>query len=326
VLRTRLYRGGNLEASDFDPARVSDYLAEPATVVWVGLDDGSTGSELARVADELGLNPLAVEDALHGRQRPKVDRYADHLFLSVHAVSFDEQTSSVSSTEIAVFASDRYLVTVPQGPDFPMRRVCEAWDASPDLAAYGVGFLLHGLLDVVVDGHFDTVQGLEDAMDDLEDLLFAEPPRPREVQRRSFALRRALVRLRRLVVPTREVVNGVMRRDLGVVGPELLPYYQDVYDHVLRAADGVDALRDLVTTVVDTSLNIQSNRMNEITKRVSGWAAIVAVPALVTGYYGINVRTWPHAGNALVGGIVALALMVGLGLLLYLGFRSRDWL
>ncbi len=326
MIRTRLYRNGNLEATDFDCARVSDYLAEPDTVVWMDLDDGSDPSELATVAEELGLNPLAVEDATHGRQRPKVDRYADHVFLSVHAVRFDEPTSTVSSAEVAAFASSRYLVTVRQQPDFPMRRVCDAWDGSPDLAKYGVGFLLHGLLDVVVDGHFDAVQQLEDAIDDLEDLLFGEPPQPREVQRDSFALRKALVRLRRLTVPMREVVNALMRRDLGIVGPELLPYYQDVYDHVLRAADGVDALRDLVTTVVDTSLNIQSNRMNEITKRVSGWAAVVAIPALVTGYYGINVRTWPHSGSSLVGGVVALVLMFGLGVLLYLGFRARDWL
>jgi magnesium transporter len=325
VIRTRLYRNDNLEATDFDPARVSDFLAEPDTVVWMDLDQPHA-ADLTTVAEELSLNHLAVEDAMHGRQRPKVDRYSDHLFVSLHAVWFEPGERILSSAELAAFVSTRYLVTVRQQPGFPIERVRDAWDASPDLAKYGVGFLLHGLLDVVVDGHFDAVQDLEDAMDDLEDLLFDESPKPREVQRRSFALRKALVGLRRLIVPTREVVNGLMRRDLGIAVPELLPYYQDVYDHVLRAADGVDALRDLVSTVVDVNLNIQGNRLNETSKKVTAWAAIIAVPAVVAGYYGINVRTWPPAGNGLIGGIVALALMFGFASLIYLGFRSRDWL
>jgi len=181
------------------------------------------------------------------------------------------------------------------------------------------------LLDVVVDCHFETVQRLDEAIEELEDILFDKQPRGPEVQRRSFELRKSLVLLRRVVLPTREVLNALMRRDLKIVDDTLMPYYQDVYDHVLRAADWTDSLRDLVSTIVETNLTIQGNRMNEIMKQVTSWAAIVAVPTLVTGYYGMNVRIFPAAGS-LTGGIIALILMATGVVVLYRMFKQRDWL
>jgi magnesium transporter len=130
-------------------------------------------------------------------------------------------------------------------------------------------------------------------VEELEDQLFGTVPRGLQVQRRSFQLRKSLVLLRRLVIPMREVVNDVMRRDLRVVGENLAPYYQDVYDHVLRAAEWTDSLRDLVNSILETNLVIQGNRLNIITKKVTGWAAIIAVPTLITGYFGMNV---PYPG------------------------------
>ena len=145
-----------------------------------------------------------------------------------------------------------------------------------------------------------------------------------EVQRRSFQLRKSLVLLRRVVLPMREVVNAVMRRDLHVVGDDLVPYYQDVYDHVLRAADWTDSLRDLVTSILETNLTIQGNRMNIITKKVTSWAAIIAVPTFITGFYGMNVP-YPGFSNH-VGLIVAVAIMLVSGVALYGVFRRNDWL
>ena len=167
------------------------------------------------------------------------------------------------------------------------------WDDNADLAKHGVGFLLWGLLDVVVDSHFDTVESLDTEIEELEDLLFDNSPRAPEVQRRSFELRKSLVMLRRVVLPTREVLNALMRRESVFVDDVLMPYYQDVYDHVLRAADWTDSLRDLVSTILETNLTIQGNRMNEIMKAVTSWAAIAAVPTIITGYYGMNVRIFP---------------------------------
>jgi magnesium transporter len=175
-----------------------------------------------------------------------------------------------------------------------------------------------------VDGHFEAVQSMDDTVESLEDYLFAENPQGMDVQRRSFELRKSLVLLRRIVIPMREVVNALMRRDLHVVSDDLMPYYQDVYDHVLRAADWTDSLRDLVTTILETNLTIQGNRMNIITKKVTSWAAIIAVPTFITGFYGMNV---PYPGfSEKVGFFLSVAFMLVAGFGLYWVFKRKDWL
>jgi magnesium transporter len=145
-----------------------------------------------------------------------------------------------------------------------------------------------------------------------------------QVQRRSFELRKSLVLLRRIVIPMREVVNALMRRDLHVVTEELMPYYQDVYDHVLRAAEWTESLRDLVNSILETNLTIQGNRLNVITKKVTSWAAIIAVPTLITGYYGMNV---PYPGfSERVGFAISVFVIVIAAVVLYLVFKRKDWL
>jgi magnesium transporter len=324
VIRTRVYRNGTCAHEDFDPARISDFLEENGTVVWMDVSQ-PTAKEFALIAEEFSLNPLAVEDALHERQRPKLDHYDDHVFISLYDVHLDHDSGELVSAELAVFASARYLITVQKSPGMSPDEVVQRWDDNGDLAKHGVGFLLWGVLDVVVDGHFDAVQSLDTEIEELEDLLFDESFRGPEVQRRSFELRKSLVMLRRVVLPTREVLNALMRRESVFVDDALMPYYQDVYDHVLRAADWTDSLRDLVSTILETNLTIQGNRMNEIMKAVTSWAAIAAVPTIITGYYGMNVRIFPGA-DTVSGGVVALVLMVVGVAALYVAFRRRDWL
>jgi magnesium transporter len=324
MIRTRLYRNGTCTEEDFDPEVISDHLAEDDTIVWMDVCQ-PTEAEFAVVAEEFDLNPLAVEDALHERQRPKLDHYDDHVFISLYAVHLDHDSGELVASELAVFAAPRYLITVRKTADLSIDPLVRRWDDNADLAKHGVGFLLWGLLDVVVDGHFDTVESLDTEIEELEDLLFDDSFRGPEVQRRSFQLRKSLVMLRRVVLPTREVVNALMRRESSFVDDALMPYYQDVYDHVLRAADWTDSLRDLVSTILETNLTIQGNRMNEIMKAVTSWAAIAAVPTVITGYYGMNVRIFPGA-STLLGGIVALVLMVVGVAVLYVTFRRRDWL
>jgi magnesium transporter len=323
-LKTRVYRNGVCERVDFSPEQISDYLEEDDAVVWLDVTD-PTAVEFELIAEEFKLNPLAVEDARSQGQRPKLDHYDDHVFISLYDVDLDRETGQLDAVELSVFAASRYLITVRRNSRFDMADVVKRWDDNADLAKYGVGYLLWGLLDVVVDGHFETVQELDDEIEKLEELLFDDHPRDPEVQRRSFELRKSLVLLRRVVLPTREVVNALMRRETHLVDSALMPYLQDVYDHVLRATDWTDSLRDLVSTILETNLTIRGNRMNEIMKAVTSWAAIVAVPTLVTGYYGMNVRIFPGAAS-LTGGIVALALMVIGVIVLYIAFKRRDWL
>jgi magnesium transporter len=324
VIRTRLYRDGQCLDEDFDPERISDHLADDACVVWLDLESPKP-NDLALIADEFGLNPLAVEDATSGRQRPKVDHYDDHLFISLYDVTLDSRTEQLTAHELAVFAAPRYLITVRKTAGYSIDPVVERWDDNKNLAQHGVGYLLWGLLDVVVDGHFDTVQRLDDKIDGLEDLLFSPAETSTLVQRQSYELRKSLVQVRRVVLPTREVLNALMRRESGLVDEAMIPYYQDVYDHVLRAADSTDSLRDLVSTILETHLTIQGNRANEIMKKVTSWAAIAAVPAVITGYYGMNVLTFPRAGTD-AGGFVAIGLMAAIVAGLYMMFRRWGWL
>ncbi len=175
-----------------------------------------------------------------------------------------------------------------------------------------------------MDGHFEAVQSLDDAVESLEDQLFSDVPQDMQVQRRSFELRKSLVLLRRIVIPMREVVNALMRRDLHVVRDELMPYYQDVYDNVLRASEWTESLRDLVNSILETNLTIQGNRLNVITKKVTSWAAIIAVPTLITGFYGMNV---PYPGfSRQVGFVTSVTVMVIAALVLYIIFKRKDWL
>jgi magnesium transporter len=321
--RTRLYRDGRLELEGFPVADISDYLDDKAVTIWLDLRDPDR-DDLDVLSEEFGLHPLAVEDAVNERQRPKLDRYSSHLFLTAYGAKLDTGTGELITSELAAFVTERALITVRKDDGLDIGAVAERWDASADLAKFGVGYLLHGLLDYIVDGHFEAVQSMDDAVEDLEDDLFAANPQGIEVQRRSFELRKSLVLLRRIVIPMREVVNSLMRRDLHVVSDDLMPYYQDVYDHVLRAADWTDSLRDLVTTILETNLTIQGNRMNVITKKVTSWAAIIAVPTFVTGFYGMNV---PYPGFSRTAGLfAAVGIMLAAGALLYLVFKRKDWL
>ncbi len=323
--RTRVYRDGKLAAEGFPVADISDYLAEDdTTIIWLDLHDPDR-EDLAVLSEEFGLHPLAVEDAVHEHERTKLDRYASHLFLTAYGVHLDQATGQLATSEISAFITTRALITVRKDDGLDVGAVVSYWDGSPDLARYGVGFLLHGLLDNIVDGYFWSVQALDDDIESVEDDLFEDNKRDQTtVQRRSFELRKSLVLLRRVVLPMREVVNTVLRRDLGIVNDQLMPYYQDVYDHVLRATEWTESLRDLVTTILETNLTVQANRMNVITKKVTSWAAIVAVPTFVTGFYGMNV---PYAGFGKAWGVgVAVLIMIVTSVTLYAVFKAKDWL
>ncbi|MFI1162755.1 magnesium transporter CorA family protein [Streptomyces sp. NPDC020801] len=324
VTRSRLYHDGTLVLEDFPASDVAGHLTDPESVVWLDLYRPGP-AEFTMLGEEFGIHELALEDAAQRGQRPKLDRYRTHEFLSAYSVAVGPNGSELSYSEIAVFLTSQAVITVRKDDGFDIGNVVARWDDSPDLAGHGVGFLLHGLLDHLVDGHFAAVQQLDDDIEELEGLLFAAGRRQIEsVQRRTFALRKSLVQLRRVVLPMREVVNSLMRPGLHVITDPLVPYYQDVYDHVLRATEWTESLRDLVASVMETNLSVQANRMNLIMKKVTSWAAIIAVPTAITGFYGQNL---PYPGFGRQSGfITSAAVIVVLSALLYLTFKRKDWL
>ena len=234
-------------------AEVSDYLADGRNVVWFDLCS-PTVEELAVVGEELGLHELAVEDVHNDHQRPKVDIYDNHLFIAVYAAHFDGE--NVDLAEVDLFVTANALVTVRQSDRFDIDEVLRRWDAAPHLAGHGVAFLLHGVLDYVVDGHLAVVQELDAQAETLEDALFEERPSSgRELQRRMYDLRKATVRFRKVTMPMREVVGTLRRRDQELAAdPRMAPYYEDVYDHALRASEWVESLRDLLANMRETRL------------------------------------------------------------------------
>ncbi|WP_238015094.1 magnesium transporter CorA family protein [Dactylosporangium sp. AC04546] len=323
MARTRLYRNGELEAEDFPLDDISEYLRDADAVVWLDLTDPGQ-ADYDRVQEEFGLHQLAIEDASSPHERPKLMHYAQHLYCNAYAIDFDDESGGLGVHEVSAFLTKQALITA-HAADFDMAAVVKRWDETAELAGSGVPWLVHGLLDVIVDGQYDAVQALDEALESLEDRLFEETPQAiRQVQQRSFRLRKSLGRMRKVALPMRELVNGLMRAREGVVDDEMMPYFHDLYDHVLRVTEFTESLRDFVATILESNLAVQGNRMNNIMKKVTSWAAIIAVPTAVTGYYGQNLPFPGYEQHA--GFVISAVLIVILSVGLYVAFRRKDWL
>ncbi|EWT00991.1 magnesium transporter [Intrasporangium oryzae NRRL B-24470] len=331
-MTTRQWRDGQAVASDFPLSEVSERLEEDGSLIWVDLCDPGR-AHLAELAGELGLDSHAVEDAVTAYERPKATRHARHTFLTVYATRLDpgdptpgRRESRLVTSRISAFVLPRGIITVRSDDTFDMAPVLERWNEDPELLRLGVGALVHGLLDTVVDGHFEAIQRLDDAIEGLEDLLFDDRGPSHEVQVRTYRLRKELVELRRVVLPMREVVNAVLRHRSELEGrhTELDGSYDDLYDHVLRASEWTESLRDMITTVFETNLSLQDARLNTVMKKLTGWAAIIAVPTAVTGWFGQNV---PYPGFGKGSGVLMSAgVILGIGVVLYIVFKRKSWI
>jgi magnesium transporter len=320
----RLYRDGLLEADDLDTSRINVVLEEPGTILWVDLEE-PTERDIAMLGEEFGFHPLALEDSLHPHQRPKIEQFESYFFLVAYGATVEG--NELLEHEIAAFVSRRYLVTVRKGPVFDLAGVIKRWEAHSVLSKEGGGYLLYVLLDEIVDGYFAALDVFEDRTEAIEESVFgtAADPEQRAAQNQIFQLKKELVKFRRAAAPLRDVLDVMQRRLVDVVTVPLEPYYRDVYDHVLRATDFVDGLRDLLSSALEAYLSVVSNRLNEVMKRLTSWAAIILVPTLIAGIYGMNFRNMPEL-DWRFGYPGALALMTGSGLLLYRSFKKRDWL
>jgi len=294
-VRGRVWRAGKPQ-EDFEFSAISDYLVEKDTLVWADIYDPDHEA-LKELAKELGLNDWAVEDAVADAERTKATVYKTHTFFTVYAVTSvddvdDEDTQSRLTTHrISGFVLPQGLITVRLSPEFDIDSVSTRFDELGG-QQYGVGSLVHGLLDVVVDGHFVAVQCLDDAIESIEDDLFADSNPKAGLQRKTFRLRKDLVELRRIVLPMREVVNAIQHRRLDAkTAPELDPLYAD---------------------------------LNTVMKKLTSWAAIIAVPTAITGFYGQNVN---YPGVQTFGGFVTSSTIILLLVaVLYISFKRRDWL
>lgn len=292
-------------------------------VIWIDVPDPDSGA-LTQVAEQMGLSALLVEDAVSHHERAKAVIEEHYLFLNCYAVRYDADSAEITTYEISAFATKSVLVTVRISAWAYAAELQRRWETSPAQCRCGAVGLLHALLDTVVDGHSDAIETLDDEIDTFGDAIFDDRPLTHDEHLRIFRIRRALVRLRRVAMPMREVLNTLTRRDSDLIPDPLQPYLRDVYDHVLRVSEQAESLRDTVTDLFETNLSLQDQRMNTIMKKLTSWAAIIAVPTAVTGYFGQNV---PYPGFGREWGFAAsLAVIVVMAGVLYLTFRHKDWL
>ncbi|SDB80033.1 magnesium transporter [Raineyella antarctica] len=328
IARSRSWRGGLVVDDDVRPDEVAAAVQAADGLVWIDLLRPGV-DELTELTEDLGLPATAVEDALEPWERPKVARHEDYLFFTVYAARLVPSEEGevlggrITTGRVSGIVTPRALLTIRIDDEFDMADVLRRWEESSDLLRFGSGALVHGLFDVVVDGHFDTIQQLDDEAERLEDLLFGQRRTSSAFIRQVFELRKHLVQVRRVVLPMREVVNTLLRHRAGE-SDGLDSWYDDLYDHVLRASEWTESLRDMVTTLFETNLSLQDSRLNQIMKKLAGWGAIIAVPTAITGWFGQNVPYWGFSqpfGVALSAGLI-VATSAGL----WAVFRANDWL
>lgn len=318
----RAWRDGHVVAEHVTPADVVGLAHDPDVLVWIDIV-APTPDSLAVLANELGLPPTAVEDAFGPKERPKLIRHDTHLFFTVYAVQPTDSTPApLALSRISGWVMPAALITIRLEDAFDMSVVVRRWEEDPDLLSAGSGALVHGLLDTVVDDQFAWIESLDERVEDLESDLFDKRQAGAPFARTLFDVRKELVTLRRIVLPMREVVSGLLR-DTSSDNPGLRPWFDDLYDHVLRAAEWTESLRDLVASVFETNLALNDQRLNTIMKKLASWAAIIAVPTAVTGWFGQNV---PFPGFSEPAGLWLSVVLMTVGSVgLYIIFKAKDW-
>ena len=324
-MRGIAWRDGAVEDESVSLEELAGLAHDPSRLLWVDLVD-PTAADMAVLAGHLGLPATTVEDVLAPHERPKLVRASDHEFFMTYAVRLDggESPKRLVTSRVSGLVLPHALVTIRADDAFDMDEVVRRWNEDPALLAKGTGALLHGLLDAIVDEHFDTVQELDDAIEGLEDTLFERGAgTSHDFVRQIYGLRKDLVQLRRVVLPMREVVNGVLRHRVDE-DALLGRLYDDLYDHVLRAAEWTESLRDMVTTLFETNLSLQDIQLNQVMRKLAAWAAIIAVPTAVTGWFGQNI---PYLGFQRSLGVWLSALLIAGGSGgLWVLFRRLHWL
>jgi len=322
VVNSVAYAHGR-KLADVPIADVSEALAKQAdSFVWIGLHEPD-GPLLRQVQQEFELHDLAIEDALVAHQRPKLERYGAGIFVVLRTARCVDRGIEFGETDI--FVGPRYVVSVRHGASSlsyaDVRARCEA---TPGLLGKGPAFVLYALMDFVVDQYFPIVDTLEDELEALEEDVFGQKF-DRETTTRIYRLQRGLVDVKRAISPLIDVCNRLTRWDNDLIPDDVRAYFRDVYDHVIRINELVDTLRELLTTALEANLSLIAVSQNEDMKRLAGWAAIIAVPTMIAGIYGMNFRFMPELEWRWAYPTV-MVVMLGLCGFLYYKFRQSGWL
>lgn len=290
-------------------------------LMWIDLQDPSP-TELQRAADHFTWHQLAVEDATVRHQRPKLDIFDDYQFIVFYALEIVDQRPVAH--EISMFAGENYVVTIHTDAMHVIAETAQRWnDNVVKNGMHGPGLLVYSLLDAIVDGYFPVLDSIADTVEDLEEAVFSG--KGLSHQKEVFRLKKELMIVRRIVGPEREVMNSLVRRDAPLFNDKEITYFQDVYDHLLRITDSIDAYRDLLSSVLDASLSMTSFRLNETVKTMTSSTIVLMSVTLVAGIYGMNFVNMPEL-QWTYGYPFALLLMVLIGGGLIVILRKIDWL
>lgn len=315
------YQDGR-KIGDIEIRRISDYLQRPNCFVWVALHD-PTAAELNDMQRAFGLHPLAVEDAQAGHQRPKIEEYGDSLFSVLHIVEPNKDEFHVG--ELAIFAGRNYLLSVRNLAEKGFQDVRARCEREPELLRQGPGYILYALMDAVVDRYFPILDMLENELDSIEGRIFAPKGVPRENIEALYALKQRLMVMKHAVTPLLEGVSNLSGARVPILCAGITEYFRDVYDHLQRLNQTADSIRDTVGTAVSVNLSMVTLQENETMKRLAAYAALLAVPTMIAGIYGMNFEHMPelkwHYGYAL-----SLLVMTGLDIYLFFRFKRARWL
>lgn len=308
----------------FDRCQEARSADDPsAPLVWIDVAcPGPAEEEFLR--DRLRFHPLAVEDCVRGRQRPKLDRYPGYFFLVMYAAAVNPERERMALHEVHIFLGRRYIVTVHDHKVNEFGEVLARWRANPETFRT-VGNLAHAIMDLIVDHYFPVADHFADRVEELEANAFERPMETQAGLEQLLAVRRELTIFRKVLGPQRDVMSTLLRRDLPFLSADLLLYFQDVHDHLMRVVEELDTLRDLLTGAMEAQLSAASNQLNVTMRVMAAWSIILMAITLVAGIYGMNFHLMPELTWRL-GYAWALGLMVAIGLVLFAYFRRRGWI
>lgn len=319
------YENGQ-KLADIDKAQISDYLKRSGTFVWVALRD-PTDQDLAELQEEFDLHPLAVEDASHGHQRPKVEEYGDQLFLVMTTIEVTP-TDEFNLGEVNVFVGPNFILTIRRRTSRGFQEVRARCEREPQLLAHGAGYVLYALMDAVVDRYFPVLEAVEMELEAIESNLFrstTSASSARESIESLYFVKQQLTTLKHATGPMLEYTGKLFGGRVPQVCAGLGDYFRDVYDHLIRINQAIDAARDTVGTAIQVNLAMITIGENEVTKRLASYAALVAVPTMIAGIYGMNFEQMPELKWAW-GYPLTLAVMVGIDVWLWIRFKKSGWL
>ncbi|HEX5154491.1 MAG TPA: magnesium/cobalt transporter CorA [Parafilimonas sp.] len=321
IVNCAAYLNGH-RIADIELNKVHNVLEDVDQFVWIGLHEPS-GKMLQKVQEEFNLHDLAIEDAHRAHQRPKIELYGDTVFMVLRTAQMNLQ-KHIEFGETHFFVGKNFIVIIRHGSTVAYTEVRARCESMPELLKNGQSFVLYAVMDFIVDRYFPVVDDLERELESIEDKIFKEKPR-RETTEQIYQLKRELLEVKRAVSPLVDICNRLMRQDIKNISSEAQPYFRDIYDHVVRINEMVDNTRELLNTALEANFSLISISQNDTSKKFAGWAAIIAVPTMVAGFWGMNFRFMPEAESE-YGFYSIIVLTIIACIVLYFLFRRSGWL